>query len=395
MDDLEAGKLTECCELLNNISNEEENKKCFDCADNSSPRYLCTNFLTFVCSCCASIHQELGHKIKVLSVFHFTVNEIYVLKGTGNRVAAGKWLARWSDQFSEPDPTSPTYKEDARNYMKAKYIDKKWVKKLPPPLPIGENGERSANTSPTRAFDKEVSPTNSTEVSPRGYSQASSTEVSPRGYSQAPSTEVSPRKSPFGDVPPRVFEADGSVQQHDNEKQSTNPFFRDPYPTPPVVYSYIPQHMILPMSFPPGPYGYPQYSMPMELNQFPPYFSRHSGHFQPWYDNPMMQDSSVSIHDRPLVHQSCRELPRLDSSDEIPVRPPVLRSVSDNSLPVMNNVRQQPQSQSQQPQQSQQEDAEGASVQKTEKKTTSLLNISQKYKGVVSKMTGILKKTQN
>jgi len=122
----ESGLLESCSELLNAIVDSPENQKCFDCTDKFSPRYLCTNFSTFVCSCCATIHKEFGHTIKCLNVFTFTLSEMYLLKDYGNKIAADKWLALWMPGDREPDPTSPTYREDARKYMKAKYIDKKW-----------------------------------------------------------------------------------------------------------------------------------------------------------------------------------------------------------------------------------------------------------------------------
>lgn len=376
MDNLEAGKLTECCELLNNITNLPENRKCFDCVDDSSPRYLCETFLTFVCSCCASIHQEFGHKIKVLSVFGFTVDEIEILKGTGNKVAADKWLARWNpEQFDEPDPTSPSYKEDARKYMRAKYIEKKWVK-LPPPLPIGTT--RKAETPVRRNSNVEVSPREgagadadsdadtssllhtgggSTNVSPRGQ-QA---EVSPRKYVSASpqrysmelpsrrySTEVSPRCYNEAEA---MYEEAFKQQQHDVIKPTFNPFLSDPFPAPTPSVVYVPQPFLLPMSFPPTQYGYPQYPMPMDMNQFPPpYYSRPTP-FQPYpYDSiqaaanaaHMMSSSSTlwADSDTKLRHQqqhrmqqsSYKELPRIPSEDVPLPHPPVLRSTSDNSL---------------------------------------------------------------
>lgn len=68
----------------------------------------------------------------------------------------------------EPDPTSATYKEDARKYMKAKYMEKRWVK-LPPPLP-GFRDE-SAETEP-RGYD-DVSPRKDGVVQPTEASTVS------------------------------------------------------------------------------------------------------------------------------------------------------------------------------------------------------------------------------
>lgn len=327
MEELESGLLTECCDLLNTISTYPENKKCFDCCDNYSPRYLCTTFSTFVCSCCANIHhKEFGHTIKVLSVFSFTLNEIYILKETGNRVAADKWLARWrADLFKEPDPTSPTYKEDARKYMKAKYIEKRWVK-LPPALPI---------------------PGSKSEGDEAGE---------PRGYE-----DVSPRKViPDGAVPLEP----SFVQQH-GDKSVVQQALRDPYAAP---IMYLPQPMYIPVSMPQvmpqgipqipmamptvSQYGYTQYHVPQpDMGQLPPPPPYHYGPLYTYpYDNkhcypPTIIAEGVSWpgasrpkKKRPVttaISPQEGDVPQqFTSIEELPPVPPgtILRSVSDNSI---------------------------------------------------------------
>lgn len=138
-----------CLELLNVLLECPENKKCFDCTDTTSPRYVCTSFSTFVCSCCAFIHKEFGHSIKCMNAFVLTVDDICILKGADNKAAGEKWLARWiPDDCAEPDPTSPSYSEDARRYMRLKYIDKVWC---------GPDGAEPLNFLPQHD-DKSTSP---------------------------------------------------------------------------------------------------------------------------------------------------------------------------------------------------------------------------------------------
>lgn len=325
MVDHEAGLLTECCELLNTISTYPDNKKCFDCNDNYSPRYLCTTFSTFVCSCCANIHnQEFGHSIKVLSVFSFTLNEIYVLKETGNRVAADKWLARWrSDLFMEPDPTSPTYKEDARKYIKAKYIEKRWVK-MTPPLPLSiKRGEETEE---------------------------------PRGYA-----DVSPRKG--APVEEDDEEELAVAQQHDDKSRS-HAVLRDTF-TPPSIM-YVPQPMYIPMGMPgmpqvgmpgmPGQYGFPQYHPDTVVGQLPyygplytyPYDNMHclpppimsEGISWPSASKPKKRrPSTTAVHPDLSVSQQ-----NITSAEELPPAPPgaIFRSVSDNSIVATYVVQRHP-----------------------------------------------------
>jgi len=114
-------------EMIRALTEFPANRKCFDCVDINSPRYICFPFSTFVCSCCANIHKEFGHPIKCLNVFVLTASDLSLVQRSNNQTAACKWLAKWTpDCMSEPDPTSPTYNEDARKYIKAKYIEKKW-----------------------------------------------------------------------------------------------------------------------------------------------------------------------------------------------------------------------------------------------------------------------------
>lgn len=470
MDKLEAGKLTEYCELLNNITNLPENKKCFDCVDNNSPRYLCATFLTFVCSCCASVHQELGHKIKVLSVFGFTVNEIDVLKETGNKVATDKWLARWNpEQFDEPDPMSPTYKEDARNYMRAKYIEKKWVKPLPPALPLGGVAGSRRNSdvemplgggaASRRNSDVEISAREgagadadadgesdtssllqrrgsnssgsgsgggSTNVSPRGVFPME--EMPPRRYVAASPNRYSvdlPSKRYSTEVPRGYTEADiydeaFKQQQHDVIKPTFNPFLSDPFPAPTPSVVYVPQPFLLPMSFPPSQYGYPQYPMPMEMNQYqpPPYYSRPTP-FQPYpYDNTAMATSWADADTKQLQHthsqrhmhqSSCKELPRMSSTEELYMmhHPPVLRSASDNSLATTMRLAAEEAAAANEcncklihssngstvttPSKQQQTVVAPTTPSSSEGQTVS----KQKLQGLVNKVTGLLKRSQN
>jgi len=54
--------MIEGSELLNVIVDLPENRKCFDCSYTSNaPRYMCANFSTIVCSCCAIMHMDFGY----------------------------------------------------------------------------------------------------------------------------------------------------------------------------------------------------------------------------------------------------------------------------------------------------------------------------------------------
>ncbi|KAN0037243.1 hypothetical protein ACTFIV_002579 [Dictyostelium citrinum] len=103
----------------------EENSKCADCTD-SFPRYMNTTYGTFVCSVCGAIHRELGNRVKSLSSDKFTQQDIERLEKVGNKMADEIWLSKWSQkQYPIPFPSD---EKKVRDFIKMKYIEKKWIK---------------------------------------------------------------------------------------------------------------------------------------------------------------------------------------------------------------------------------------------------------------------------
>jgi len=63
--------------------------------------------------------------VKSISMASFKPEEIKGLLEGGNAIARQTWMARWSpSDFPEPDPGDP---ERLRQFIRLKYIDKKWV----------------------------------------------------------------------------------------------------------------------------------------------------------------------------------------------------------------------------------------------------------------------------
>lgn len=185
--------ILESNELLKSLMECPANKKCFDCADITSPRYVCVPFSTFVCSCCANIHKDFGHSIKCLNVFVLTANELDLLRYSNNKTATIKWLAKWAPEIMpEPDPTSPTYDEDARKYIKAKYIERRWC--------TDETMTYTPEQKPAINANVFLSPPLMCPYMPPAYAPKSSP-MSQSGFQQPP---------PFGNPQPFV---DGSLFQ--------------------------------------------------------------------------------------------------------------------------------------------------------------------------------------
>ena len=116
----------ELSQKLDKIKKREENKKCFDCGEKGTT-YVCIDFGTFICSRCAGILRELNFKVKGTGVSIFNQKEIDILEKNGNEVAQGIWMAK----YKEGKDKKPNKKNDdeLREFLKNKYITKKWYKK--------------------------------------------------------------------------------------------------------------------------------------------------------------------------------------------------------------------------------------------------------------------------
>ncbi|EXC20800.1 putative ADP-ribosylation factor GTPase-activating protein AGD14 [Morus notabilis] len=60
-----------------------ENRRCINC-NSLGPQYVCTTFLTFVCTNCSGVHREFTHRVKSVSVAKFSVEEVSALQVGGN-----------------------------------------------------------------------------------------------------------------------------------------------------------------------------------------------------------------------------------------------------------------------------------------------------------------------
>jgi len=103
----------------------QANKRCADCTQ-MGPTYICLDFRTFVCQQCSGLHREFGHKMKSISLSEWTAAEVEAVEAGGNGRAARKWLSSsWNrEEFPEPDGSDL---EKQREFIKMKYVEKKWL----------------------------------------------------------------------------------------------------------------------------------------------------------------------------------------------------------------------------------------------------------------------------
>ncbi|XP_028774078.1 probable ADP-ribosylation factor GTPase-activating protein AGD14 isoform X2 [Neltuma alba] len=100
------------------------NRRCINC-DSLGPQYVCTNFMTFVCTTCGGIHREFTHRVKSISMAKFTSQEVSALQEGGNQHAKEVYFKEW-------DPKSHSLPDNSnvgrlRNFIKQVYVDKRFT----------------------------------------------------------------------------------------------------------------------------------------------------------------------------------------------------------------------------------------------------------------------------
>jgi hypothetical protein len=88
------------------------------CSQNSQNYYICLDFGTFICGTCASIHRELGFKVKAINLSKFTPEEIDSIKGNG--LIKSTFFAKW-DSRTEPLPPI-TNKEELKQFINNAFV---------------------------------------------------------------------------------------------------------------------------------------------------------------------------------------------------------------------------------------------------------------------------------
>ena len=100
------------------------NRRCFDCRARA-PGFVCFDFATFVCVKCAGVHREFGHKVKALSMAHFSEADADAIESGGNAAASLTWLGRWEGK------RLPSFRQEEgfgaiRKHLREKYIERSW-----------------------------------------------------------------------------------------------------------------------------------------------------------------------------------------------------------------------------------------------------------------------------
>ncbi|XVF47941.1 hypothetical protein PTKIN_Ptkin03bG0150000 [Pterospermum kingtungense] len=126
-----------------------ENKRCINC-NLLGPQYVCTTFLTFVCTTCSGIHREFTHRVKSVSMAKFSEEEVSALQAAGNERAREIFFKAWDPRSHSLPDGSNLHK--LREFINHVYVDRKYT------------GERSDNL-PTLRLGHSVDSSDSRKVS--------------------------------------------------------------------------------------------------------------------------------------------------------------------------------------------------------------------------------------
>ncbi|ONI34161.1 hypothetical protein PRUPE_1G466000 [Prunus persica] len=114
-----------------------QNKRCINC-NCLGPQYVCTTFLTFVCTNCSGVHREFTHRVKSVSMAKFNAEEVSALQAGGNERARQIYFKEWDPQYHAYPDGSNLHR--LRDFIKHVYVNRKYT---------GERsvytGERSMN----------------------------------------------------------------------------------------------------------------------------------------------------------------------------------------------------------------------------------------------------------
>ncbi|CAI0444507.1 unnamed protein product, partial [Linum tenue] len=101
-----------------------ENRRCINCSS-LGPQYVCTTFLTFVCTNCSGVHREFTHRVKSISMAKFSYEEVSALQAGGNERAREIYFKDWNEHRNSYPDGSNLHK--LRDFIKHVYVERKYT----------------------------------------------------------------------------------------------------------------------------------------------------------------------------------------------------------------------------------------------------------------------------
>ncbi|CAL9694714.1 unnamed protein product [Knipowitschia caucasica] len=133
------------CKALEQVQNIPGNRQCCDCGE-ASPEWASINLGITLCIVCSGIHRSLGvhfSKVRSLTLDSWEPELIKLMCELGNSVINRIYEAR-IDEITIKKPQSSSPRGDKESWIKSKYVEKKFIHKLP------ETGRNDPQRSSTR-----------------------------------------------------------------------------------------------------------------------------------------------------------------------------------------------------------------------------------------------------
>ena len=177
---------------------ERANKQCANCTE-MGPVYICTDFHTFICTECSGLHRELSHKVKSISMSNWTRDEVDALEKSGCNTKDHELYLATFDGKAFPEPTSSN-RSRLREYIRAKYIERRWVNTGKTAVRIKDVPEMIGDTPKKGRKEKKEKKHHHHHDDEDLFSQGSSEKQSSKPVARAPLIAASSLLSPEEEI---------------------------------------------------------------------------------------------------------------------------------------------------------------------------------------------------